>query len=706
MAVNAKEKKKITRDNDITTIPLTDTDQDRQFLSAEDLNLNDLRQLLLEAQKNAESAKATVTEVMTNIYSENQTQERKLYDLPETTDKASEINVEQPIVTKVPLNSYKNNNKNYQNQPTTEKINNVKSGFWHRMLGNNSASINTISENKRPGFINRTTEPKIRKELDNLTTQQNKQLYQLINNAIEEQSQKKTKNILEKAKSEIAAAQIVVDQAKREVDDAKKKVQIAKEETRRAKGAAEEAIHIARKQIESSREEMEKLRAETEEAIRLAEESIKRAQEEASAEKQAAIILFDQSKQEIISRMTEEINTAKEEARVARKAAKNAKARAEEKTYSYFHDEISRIIEQVESTKKEALEIIARSREDSKLAKDETEKVKKASEWAGSEAQEQIRKAREENNFTRKAALEEVAAMNEELIIKSGNTEESILKANKMIPQVSHDIVRQIGKEMARTRYDMEMGNPHSERVLSYTGKANTASKKFSKDDSHYIADMLHEMRAPLHSISSFARLMMEDDVPVTMTRQEFLSFLVQQSDTLKGLLDDLTSNLVAGDGRLEMNRTIVSPNELINDVIQSMRNTALEKDILIGSTIPDILPAVVADACRIKQVLINLIDNALKYNEGDSTVIIKTQIMDNKLMILVEDHGIGIPEGETPAIFDDYYRASNHGIEEGQGLGLGICKRIIESHGGHIQVQSVEGVGSTFGFTMPLAHI
>ena len=139
---------------------------------------------------------------------------------------------------------------------------------------------------------------------------------------------------------------------------------------------------------------------------------------------------------------------------------------------------------------------------------------------------------------------------------------------------------------------------------------------------------------------------------------------------------------------------------------VQETSPSCREKDILIGSTIPDILPAVVADACRIKQVLINLIDNALKYNEGDSTVIIKTQIMDNKLMILVEDHGIGIPEGETPAIFDDYYRASNHGIEEGQGLSLGICKRIIESHGGHIQVQSVEGVGSTFGFTIPLAHV
>jgi len=213
-------------------------------------------------------------------------------------------------------------------------------------------------------------------------------------------------------------------------------------------------------------------------------------------------------------------------------------------------------------------------------------------------------------------------------------------------------------------------------------------------------------MRAPLHSISSFTRLMLEDDVPVTMTGQEFQSFLMQQSDTLNRLLDDLTSNLIANDSQVDISKTIMSPNELINDVIQNMRNTALEKHILIGSTIPDTLPAVEADASRIKQVLINLIDNALRYNEGDSTVIIKAQVMENELVILVEDHGIGIPEGETLAIFDDHYRASNHGDREGQGLSLGVCKQIIEAHGGSIHVESVKGVGSTFGFNLPLAHI
>ena len=629
MSVNAKEIKKNNRDKDAAIVSITAKSQDRQSLSSEDLDLNELRQSLLEAQKNAESAKATVTEVLTNIYSEKHIQDKNSEDLAGTSDNTIESNIEQPTSTGPSPSSYEDDGENHHNQPSPEKTDNIKRSLWHRILGNNGDSMDSISEIKPSVLINKLTDPDIKKELDNLTTRQNKQLHQLIDNAIEEQSQKKIIKIVEKAKSEIAAAQIIVKQAKREVDDVRKQLNVAKEETRRAKGAAEEAMHIARKQLQSSREEMEKLRMETEEVIRLAEENIKRAQEEADAEKQAAKIMVDQSKQDIMSHMAEEIKAAKEEARVAREAAEQARAQADKEAYCYFQDEIGRLIEQVESTKNEALEIIARSREESKLTKDEAEKTDKTSKIA--------------------------------------------------------------------------MDGLHPETALNRVRETGTSSSKSGEDDTGYIAAMLHEMRAPLHSISSFARLMLEDDVPDTMTWRESLSFLVQQSDTLNGLLDDLAGNLANSSSHLEINRTIVSPNELISDVIRSMQNIALEKNILIGSTIPDRLPAIDADESRIKQVLINLIDNALKFNEGDSTVIIKAQVFENELMILVEDYGIGIPEGETLAVFDDYYRASNHGDREGQGLGLGVCKQIVEAHGSSIHVKSVEGECSTFYFTLPI---
>lgn len=806
MVVSVEGKKKYNKDDAIAKVPVIEQVKDEPFVCKEDTDLSNLQKALLEAQKNAESAKAIVTEAMTRVYRENRASKKRA----ETMVKAFDEAIENAIENAESTNIFKSNlPKACKKHPSTVSRNNAETGrigLLQRILNNGNNSLSNVSEITRSFFGSEAYDSDTRKEFYNLITKQSKQLRLLIDSAVEEQSQKKADKIIERAKSEIAATQIVVSQAQREVDEAQKQARAAKEEARRAKGAAEEAMKSAQKQIKDAKYEIEKAHADTEEAIRLAQESIKQAQAQATAEKKTAEVIVSQAKQETMSKMAEEIKAAKEEVKAAREAANRAirqsadeieKSRAEVKAahnnaqvvatlaqekvtkaaeeiqeikkqtqitidranaeaqsarenaekslkesreaiarackesrqakeeaekaikaaeetrvqveengYDRFRDEISRVAEEVEIAKKNALEAISHSREESRQAIADAEKAKKASEHAIQQAQVEILKAKGEAECVRQTAMEEVAAMKEELRKNREDAEDSILKANNAITQASHDIVCQTREEIARARQEIEMASMHPETALNGTGEPGTASAKSSENDTHYVAAMLHEMRAPLHSISGFARLMLEDDVPDTMTRQEFLSILVQQSDTLNRLLDDLTGNLINNTSRLDISKTIVSPNELINDVIQNMRNTALEKNILIGSTIPDILPAVEADAPRIKQVLINLIDNALKFNEGDSTVIIKAQVMENELIILVEDHGIGIPEGETRAIFDEYYRASNHGDKEGQGLGLSICRQIVESHGGNIQVESVEGEGSTFGFTLPLAHV
>jgi signal transduction histidine kinase len=805
MVVSVKEKNKFNRDDDTAKAPVVELVKNEQTDSKENPDLNNLQQTLLEARKNAESAKAIVTETITRVYQENHASKKRAEMLVKAFDEAMENAIENAESTNIFMSSPSHAFKKHPSTVTRSSTDSGRMGLLQRILNNGNNSLSNISDITKSFLGNSSLDLDTRKEFYNLVIKQSKHLRLLIESAVEEQASKEVEKIMERAKSEIAASQVVVSQAQREVEEAQKQTRAARDEAARAKSATQEAMNTARKQIKEAKYEIEKAHADTEEAIRLAQESVKHLQAEARAEKKTAEVVISQIKQESMSKMAEEIKAAREEVKAAREAADNAikksaaeidksraeakaaqnnaqviaalaqektakaaeeikeikkqaqikidsanaemekarenaekaykesreviarareesqktkaeaseairaaeeaKSRAEENGYERFREEISRVAEEIEVTKKNALEAITRSKEESRRAIAEAEAAKSASEQAIKQAQVEILKAKEEAERARQTAMEEVVAMKEELQKYREDAETSILKANQAVTQASQDIVRQTKEEIARTRHEIELASLQSKTVPDpgeMTGTSLTSGEK----DTNYIAAMLHEMRAPLHSISGFARLMLEDDVPDNMTRQEFLSIMVQQSDTLNRLLDDLTSNLATGTGRLELNRTIVSPSELINDVIQSMRNSALEKDILIGSTIPDTLPTVDADSSRIKQVLVNLIDNAIKYNEGDSTVIIKTQVMENELMILVEDHGIGIPESEMLAIFDDYYRASNHGDKEGQGLGLGICKRIVESHGGSIQVESVEGVGSTFGFTLPLAHV
>jgi two-component system sensor histidine kinase VicK len=331
--------------------------------------------------------------------------------------------------------------------------------------------------------------------------------------------------------------------------------------------------------------------------------------------------------------------------------------------------------------------------------------VKKASEEAVKAAQEEVHTSKEEAVRSEQKALRKIDTLKEELRKTRKDTESGGSERNEMMAKTVQDSTVQTREESTRTKKTIDITSPYPETIQSGTEDVDKSSSEHEEIDTRYITTMLDKMRAPLSSISGFARVMLEEDFPDNMTRQELLPNIVKQSDTLNILLDDLSGKLTAKSHRYGIIRKLVSPNKLINDVIQSMRSVALEKNILIGSAVPDTLPAVEADESSIKQVLNNLIDNALKYNEGDSTVIIKAQVLENELLILIEDHGIGIPDGELEVILEEFHRASNHGNREGKGLGLSICKQIVESHGGKIRVQSVEGEGSLFGFTLPLTN-
>jgi signal transduction histidine kinase len=133
------------------------------------------------------------------------------------------------------------------------------------------------------------------------------------------------------------------------------------------------------------------------------------------------------------------------------------------------------------------------------------------------------------------------------------------------------------------------------------------------------------------------------------------------------------------------------------------MREKASEKNLRLNLYIPKELPTIKGDQDKIKQALLNLISNAINYNKPSGTITVSGQSSADELIIAVNDTGQGIRPAEIDHLFDKFYRSqTTEKSAQGTGLGLAICKKIVEAHGGHIEVQSELGIGTTFSIHLP----
>jgi two-component system phosphate regulon sensor histidine kinase PhoR len=142
---------------------------------------------------------------------------------------------------------------------------------------------------------------------------------------------------------------------------------------------------------------------------------------------------------------------------------------------------------------------------------------------------------------------------------------------------------------------------------------------------------------------------------------------------------------------------------DLLYECRDVMMTKALETDIQIRIDVPGDMPLMEADRDKIKQVLLNLMSNAIKYNRPNGSVIVTANYSDAELSIILQDTGVGIPEESIPHLFEKFYRVREHeGKAQGTGLGLSISKQIIQGHNGRIEVKSKMGVGTSFTLYIP----
>ena len=232
----------------------------------------------------------------------------------------------------------------------------------------------------------------------------------------------------------------------------------------------------------------------------------------------------------------------------------------------------------------------------------------------------------------------------------------------------------------------------------------NVELQRANQHKAEFLANMSHELRTPLNSILGFSQLLLEGDGGVlTGDQRQDVDIIAQNGQHLLALINDLLdiSKLEAGKAQLHRGEVEVEP--LISECVESVRSLAKTKRLDLSASVSAEVGRVFADGPKLKQVLLNLLGNAIKFTEAGS-VRVTAERQGAELRVSVRDTGIGVPVEDAERIFESFQQGKSgiSGKYQGTGLGLAICRQLVEMHGGRIWVKSTAGQGSTFTFTIP----
>jgi two-component system phosphate regulon sensor histidine kinase PhoR len=233
-----------------------------------------------------------------------------------------------------------------------------------------------------------------------------------------------------------------------------------------------------------------------------------------------------------------------------------------------------------------------------------------------------------------------------------------------------------------------------------------TTINQLEKLRSQFVANVSHELRTPLTSIKGFVETLQSGAVTQPETRERFLGIIASETERLSRLIDDILelSKIEANKSKLDL--LPISLRELVTESIHQLAETTDKKSLTLISTLKDDFQ-VIATRDGLKQVFLNLLQNAINYTHEEGKIEITVREQPTHVLISISDTGIGIPAADLPRIFERFYRVDKARSREagGTGLGLSIVKHLIESFGGSIWADSKPGKGTTFCFTLAKAH-
>ena len=258
---------------------------------------------------------------------------------------------------------------------------------------------------------------------------------------------------------------------------------------------------------------------------------------------------------------------------------------------------------------------------------------------------------------------------------------------------IIEDITRRKRAEDALQQYAEELAN------------ANEELKSLDRMKDEFLSNVSHELKTPLTCIKGYGQILSDETLgPVNDQQKKTVDTIMRNSERLRRLVDSLLYISKAQAGAIEYVFEPVQIAEITDYVVADMLPQVKEKDIIIEMYVPDSLPSINGDKDKLTDLLVNIVDNSIKFTPSGGRITVTVQEEEDNLHISVEDTGIGIPKELIPNLFQRFYQidASIRRRYGGTGVGLYISKNIVEAHNGKIWVESEEGAGTTVHVNLP----
>lgn len=250
------------------------------------------------------------------------------------------------------------------------------------------------------------------------------------------------------------------------------------------------------------------------------------------------------------------------------------------------------------------------------------------------------------------------------------------------------------------------------ERIASATKElreSNVQLQRLDEAKDEFVSMASHQLRTPLTSVKGYISMVLEGDAgKISPTQTKLLQEAFTSSERMVHLINDFLNMSRLQTGKFMIDKRAIDLSKIIGEEVASLDSTATAHSLKLRYRAPSYFPILYLDEGKIRQVVMNFIDNSIYYSREHSTITVKLYVDAGDAVLEVHDTGIGVPEDQKAQLFGKFFRATNARKQrpDGTGIGLFLAKKVIVSHGGSMVFESVEGDGSTFGFRLPIKKL
>lgn len=261
-------------------------------------------------------------------------------------------------------------------------------------------------------------------------------------------------------------------------------------------------------------------------------------------------------------------------------------------------------------------------------------------------------------------------------------------------------------RKIAQGQFDARLTKKNDDEIgdlcdtINYMAEELSANEKLKND---FISSVSHELRTPLTAIKGWGETLASDDTPDRETLKKGMHVIISETHRLSGMVEDLLDFSRIQSGRLSMHFSKFDLLAELGEAVIMFTERARIENIALIYDEPDFLAAVMGDKNRLRQVFVNILDNALKYSDSGDTITVSAKMKQGNIMISIADTGSGISDKDLPHVKNKFYKGDS--TRRGSGIGLAVADEIVRMHGGSLDISSKKGAGTTVIIALPMAH-